>query len=213
MTALVTSPLAVSTVMTQTPLLVIWARRASYGYSGIGVLTATAFAADSDIVPTMRNSASPGWAAGVARFFARVFFSVGGAGVASSSIRGVSSAMGGGFSLAASVGISTVGSDVRFLGRGVGVACTVIAGSKSPGEAASWARATCDAPNAIVLTQDREENSSVEVHQEIVRRSPQSGINSSVDFRSRYFICSVPALLLLSGPLFNHLGQLKSLRA
>ena len=161
----------------------------------------------------MGNSAGPRWPAGVARFFARVFFAVGGAGVASSSAGGVSSAIGGGFSLAASVGISTVGSDVRFLGRGVGVACTVIAGSKSPGEAASWARATCDAPNAIVLTQDREENSSVEVHQEIVRRSPQSGINSSVDFRSRYFICSVPALLLLSGPLFNHLGQLKSLRA
>ena len=114
------------------------------------MLTATAFAADSDIVLTMGNSAGPGWAAGFARFFARVFFSVGRAGVASSSARGVSSAMGGGFSLAASVGISTVGSDVRFLGRGVGVAFTVIAGSKSLGEAASWARATCDAPNAIL---------------------------------------------------------------
>jgi len=115
------------------------------------VLTATAFAADSDIVVTMGNSAGPGWALGVARFFARVLFSVGGAVVASSSARGVSSARGGGFSLDASVGISTVGSDVRFLGRGAGVAFTVIAVSKSPGEAASWARAICDAPNAILL--------------------------------------------------------------
>jgi hypothetical protein len=115
------------------------------------VLTATAFAADSDIVLTMGNSAGLGWAAGVARFFARVFFSVGGAGAASSSPRGVSSAMGGGFSLAASVGISTIGSEVRFFGRGVGVAFTVIAGSKSFGEAKAWARATCDAPNAILL--------------------------------------------------------------
>jgi hypothetical protein len=109
------------------------------------VLTATAFAADNDIVPTMR------WAARVTRFFARVFFPVGGASVASSSARGVSSATGGGFSLAASVGISTIGSEVCFLDRGVGVAFTVIAGSKSFGEAASWARATCDAPNATLL--------------------------------------------------------------
>ena len=56
----------------------------------------------------------------------------------------------------------------------------------------------------------------MEAHQEIVRhfplsaiRIPQSGINSSVYFRSRYFICFVPALLRLSGSLFNHPGQLK----
>ena len=115
------------------------------------MLTATAFATDSDIVLTMGNSGAPGWALCVARFFARVLFSVGGAVVASSSARGVSSARGGGFSLDASVGISTVGSDVRFLGRGAGVAFTVNAGSKSPGEAASWARAICDVPNAILL--------------------------------------------------------------
>ena len=99
----------------------------------------------------MGNSARPGWAAGVARLFARVFFSVGGAGVASSSARGVSSAMGGGFSLDASVGISMIGPDGSFFGRGIGVASTVIAGSKSLGEAKAWARATCDAPNAILL--------------------------------------------------------------
>ena len=48
----------------------------------------------------------------------------------------------------------------------------------------------------------------MEAHQEIVRRFPlsairipQSGIKSSVYFRSRYFICFVPSLLrlLLSG--------------
>src|SRR6476659_7436156 len=50
--ALVTAPLPVSTVITQTPLPVIFERRASYGYSGRGALTATAFAEDIDIGPT-----------------------------------------------------------------------------------------------------------------------------------------------------------------
>src|SRR5262249_49420946 len=49
------------------------------------------------------------------------------------------------------VGISMIGPDGSFFGRGVGVAFTVIAGSKSFGEAKAWARATCDAPNAILL--------------------------------------------------------------
>src|SRR3954471_23061584 len=49
--ALVTAPLPVSTVITQTPLPVIFDRRASYGYSGRGALTATAFADDIDIGP------------------------------------------------------------------------------------------------------------------------------------------------------------------
>ena len=52
MEALVTLPLPVSTDMTQTPLPVILERRASYGYSGRGALTATAFAEDIDIGPT-----------------------------------------------------------------------------------------------------------------------------------------------------------------
>src|SRR2546429_3705830 len=64
-----------------------------------------------------RSTLSPYTTLFRSRFFARVFFSVRGAGIASSSARGVSSAMGGGFSLDASVGISTVGSDVRFLRR------------------------------------------------------------------------------------------------
>ena len=50
--ALVTDPLPVSMVMTQTPLPVILERRASYGYSGRGALMATAFADDIDIGPT-----------------------------------------------------------------------------------------------------------------------------------------------------------------
>lgn len=49
--ALVTLPLLGSTVITQTPLPVILERRASYGYSGRGALTATAFAEDIDIGP------------------------------------------------------------------------------------------------------------------------------------------------------------------
>lgn len=52
MSALVTAPLPESTVMTQTPLPVVLDRRASYGYSGRGALTATAFAEDIDIGPT-----------------------------------------------------------------------------------------------------------------------------------------------------------------
>src|SRR5262245_56837074 len=38
--------------MTQTPLPVVLERRASYGYSGRGALTAITFAADIDIGPT-----------------------------------------------------------------------------------------------------------------------------------------------------------------
>jgi len=175
------------------------------------VLTATAFAADSDIVLTTLNSAGPGWAARIARFFARVFFSVRGAGVASSSARGISSAMGGGFSLGASVGISTVGPDVRFFGRGVGVAFTVIACSKSLGEAASWARATCDAPNAILL-QRIERRTPLWKHIKklsAASRSPQSGIK-----KLRLFLLQILHLLRSSfataiRPLFNHPGQLK----
>src|SRR4029077_5940101 len=93
------------------------------------------------------------------------------------------------------------GSDVRLFGRGVGVAFTVIAGSKSLGAAASWARVTCDAPNAILLHRIK---TRIPLWKHIQKlsaafRSPQSGINSSVHFRSRYIVCFVPAFLLLSG--------------
>ena len=46
--ALVTFPVAVSTIMTQTPLPATLACFASYGYSGKGALTAIAWATDSD---------------------------------------------------------------------------------------------------------------------------------------------------------------------
>ncbi len=52
MSALVTAPVPGSTVMTQTPLPVIFDRRASKGYSGRGALTATALAEDMDMGPT-----------------------------------------------------------------------------------------------------------------------------------------------------------------
>jgi len=52
MSALVTLPLPGSTVITQTPLPVVLERRASYGYSGRGALTAITFADDMDIGPT-----------------------------------------------------------------------------------------------------------------------------------------------------------------
>ena len=46
--ALVTLPLAVSTIMTQIPFPVILACFAWYGYSGKGALIAIAWAADND---------------------------------------------------------------------------------------------------------------------------------------------------------------------
>jgi hypothetical protein len=49
--ALVTLPLAESTVATITPLPVTWRDRASYGYWGRGAYNARAFARDIDIGP------------------------------------------------------------------------------------------------------------------------------------------------------------------
>ena len=71
--------------MTQTPLPVILARFAWYGYSGKGALTAMAWAAGNDNEVTAGELAASGCAAGVARFFTRGFFSTGMAGVAGSS--------------------------------------------------------------------------------------------------------------------------------
>jgi len=99
----------------------------------------------------MGRSAAAGCAVVDVRLFTRVFFSVTGAGVASSSAGGVSSATAAGFSLGGSVEISILGSNVRFVGRCVGVAFTVTEGSKSVGEAASWARANCDPANAAAV--------------------------------------------------------------
>ena len=49
--ASVTLPVVVSTLSKATPLPVTWRLRASYGYSGLGAKTATAFAPLIDIVP------------------------------------------------------------------------------------------------------------------------------------------------------------------
>src|SRR6266853_5373286 len=95
--ALVTLPLAVSTSITQTPLPVIWARFAWYGYSGRGALTAIAFAADIDISSGTGNLGSVGFGPEVACLFPPVFFSASAVGVATSSGAGVCSATGAGF--------------------------------------------------------------------------------------------------------------------
>ena len=70
--ALVTLPLAVSTVITQMPVPVAWARLALYGYLGRGALIARAFAADSDVGVAGGGSGAFGRA--IARFLTRVSF-------------------------------------------------------------------------------------------------------------------------------------------
>jgi len=75
--------------MTQTPLPVILARFAWYGYSGKGALTAMAWAAGNDNEVTAGELAASGCAAGVARFFTRGFFSTGMGGVTGSAGGGV----------------------------------------------------------------------------------------------------------------------------
>ena len=66
--ALVTDPLEASTVMMHTPLPVNFERRASYGYSGRGALTATALADDIDIGPAAGSPCGFGRAIGAAGF-------------------------------------------------------------------------------------------------------------------------------------------------
>ena len=118
--ALVTAPLPVSTVMTHTPLPVVLERRASYGYSGRGALTATALADDIDIGPT---EAAFGFASGTTgalvggRFGGGVGFSSTNSGtcsgIASGGGGGGGSSSGGGVGCASCAGssdISTVAS-------------------------------------------------------------------------------------------------------
>src|SRR5207245_9864857 len=83
--ASVTLPLAVSTVMMQTPLPVILARFAWYGYSGKGALTAMAWAAGNDNEVTTMELGASARAAEVGRFFPPAFFSSDAAGVTASS--------------------------------------------------------------------------------------------------------------------------------
>jgi len=119
--ALVTAPLPVSTVMTHTPLPVVLERRASYGYSGRGALTATAFAEDMDIGPV--GPTGFGFASGTTgalvggRFGGGVGFSSTNSGacsgIASGGGGGGGSSSGGGVGCACSAGssdISTVAS-------------------------------------------------------------------------------------------------------
>ena len=111
---------------------------------------------------------------------------------------------------------------LRRVGDEIQIACAVTSGIKRVGSAASvsrpqivalgeakaWARATCDAPNAILLHSIErriplwkhiKKLSAASRSPQSAFRIPQSGIKSSVYFCSRYFICFVSALLLLSG--------------
>src|SRR6478672_10900346 len=77
MVALVTVPVAVSTVTTQTPFPVRLRRFASYGYSGKGALIAIDCATESDIGTGANMRVPSGCTAGCGRFLARGFFSEG----------------------------------------------------------------------------------------------------------------------------------------
>ena len=94
--ALVTLPLAVSTIIAQTPLPVIFARLASYGYSGKGALTARAFEADKDSEVGLEKLATLDCAAEATRFFARALFFIRATGDAGSSALAVGSGTGTG---------------------------------------------------------------------------------------------------------------------
>ena len=89
--ALVTLPLAVSTIIAQTPLPVIFACFAWYGYSGKGALTARAWAADKDSEVGVDKLATWDCAAEADRFFTRVLFFTRATGDAGSSAAAVGS--------------------------------------------------------------------------------------------------------------------------
>src|SRR5438552_15593116 len=91
MVALVTVPVAVSTVTTQIPLPVRLRRLASYGYSGKGAVIAIDCATESDIGTGAEMFAASGCTAARGRFFARAFFSAGTATTADSSAQGACS--------------------------------------------------------------------------------------------------------------------------
>src|SRR5205809_7394916 len=84
MVALVTVPVAVSTVTTQTPFPVRLRRLASYGYSGNGAVIAIDCATESDIGTGAERLAASGCTAGRGRFLGRSFFSAGTAATAES---------------------------------------------------------------------------------------------------------------------------------
>src|SRR5712671_5033324 len=128
--------------MTQTPLPVILARFAWYGYSGKGALTAMAWAAFKDNGAGVEELAGSGCAAGAVRFFVRVFFCTGMADVTGSSGGGVvRSVAGAGFRVDALAAIFKLDSDFFFFGLGVGIASRVSNCSGRFVEVASCARA------------------------------------------------------------------------
>jgi len=155
--ALVTEPLPESTVITQTPLPVIFERRASYGYSGRGALTATAFADDIDIGPTGPTgfglaSGTTGALLGV-RFGGGVGFSSTNSGfssgIASGGGGGGGSSSGGGVgcggSCCVSIDISTVASGIseRSTTFSVGLIAAIPTAAKCRAIAPPKAAITC----------------------------------------------------------------------
>src|SRR4030095_661188 len=97
MVALVTVPVAVSTVTTQTPFPVRLRRFASYVYSGNGAVIAMDCATESDIGTGAGMLTGSGCTAGRGRFFGRGFFSTDTTVGADSSTGGVCSVTGATF--------------------------------------------------------------------------------------------------------------------
>ena len=99
MVALVTVPVAVSTVTTQVPLPLRLRRFISYVYSGTGAVIAMDCATESDIGTGAEMLDASGCAAGAgrSRFLDRDFLSLGTATIAGSSAEGACSVGGAGF--------------------------------------------------------------------------------------------------------------------
>jgi hypothetical protein len=123
--AFVTFPLAVSTIMTQTPLPVTLACFAWYGYSGKGALTAMAWAADNDKEVGVEKVLTSDCTRGGARLLTRCFFSAGAAGIVDSSAVAACLIGRAGFSLDAVSAISRLRCFFFFFSFGGGVASSV----------------------------------------------------------------------------------------
>ena len=152
--------------MTQTPLPVILARLAWYGYSGKGALTAIAWAAGNDNGVGVEELAASDCTAGAVRFFARVFFCTGIAGVTGSSGGCVVCPVAGaGFRVDALAAIFKLGSAFFFFDFGVGIDSRVSNWSGRFAEVASCARAK----GALASTTRTEngDSSSVDAHEKI----------------------------------------------
>jgi len=135
--AFVTFPLAVSTIMTQTPLPVTLACFAWYGYSGKGALTAIAWAADNDKEVGVEKLLGSDCTTRGTRLLTRCFFSAGAAGIVDSSDVAACSVAGAGFSLDAVAAISRLRFFFFFFSFGSGVGSPVSMRSGRFGEVAS----------------------------------------------------------------------------